>query len=129
MRPRYARWRARPRNRTIVSRQWYKASLPVCRSAIVRRAAATTRSRPGPRTRQLHEEVVMHFLTRRALSRRAMLRGAGTVLALPLLDAMIPATVHAAPAPRPRAGFLYMAHGAIMDRWTPAGEGRNFELS
>jgi len=71
----------------------------------------------------------MHFLTRKALSRRAVLRGSGVALALPLLDAMIPATVHGAPAPKPRFAALYLAHGAIMQQWTPAQEGRDFALS
>jgi len=71
----------------------------------------------------------MFFLTRKALSRRMLLRGAGTALALPLLDSMIPAGVHAAPVPKPRVACMYMAHGAILDQWTPAGNERDFTLS
>ncbi len=71
----------------------------------------------------------MFFMTRKALSRRTLLRGAGSALALPLLDAMIPAGVHAAPLPKPRVACMYMAHGAIMNQWTPAGEERDFTLS
>ena len=59
-----------------------------------------------------------HFLTRRSLSRRAMLRGLGTALALPWLDSMLPAMA-AAPAARTRFGALYIPHGATMSRWTP----------
>jgi len=71
----------------------------------------------------------MYFLTRKALSRRRLLRGSGVALALPLLDAMIPAGLHAAPAPKPRLACLYLAHGAIMEQWTPRETGRNFSLS
>jgi hypothetical protein len=69
-----------------------------------------------------------HFITRRHLSRRAVLRGAGTVLALPLLDAMVPA-MSAVPAARKRFGAIYFPHGATMARWTPRGEGADFALS
>jgi hypothetical protein len=75
------------------------------------------------------------YLTRKHLSRRAVLKGAGVTLGLPLLDAMIPAATalaQTAAAPKLRAGFFYLPHGAIMwntpygadmDRWTPSGSG------
>lgn len=81
------------------------------------------------------------FLTRKHLSRRTVLRGAGAALALPLLDAMIPAATalaQTAGAPKLRMGFFYLPHGAIMgntlhgpemDRWTPSGSGADFKLS
>jgi hypothetical protein len=72
------------------------------------------------------------FLTRKALSRRTLLRGAGVAIGLPLLDAMIPAATAlaaTAAAPRPRLGFVYFPHGAVMDRWVPEGVGTSFELS
>lgn len=71
----------------------------------------------------------MYFLTRKALSRRTLLRGAGVALALPLLESMIPAGLQAAVPPTTRFACLYLAHGAIMDQWTPQQEGRNFALS
>ena len=72
----------------------------------------------------------MRYLTRRHLSRRAVLRGAGATLALPLLQSMFPAGVAAAAtAPRPRLACIYIPHGAIMSRWTPAGDGTALELS
>ncbi|HEY0302633.1 MAG TPA: hypothetical protein VGC36_14905, partial [Rhizomicrobium sp.] len=58
------------------------------------------------------------FLTKKHLSRRAVLRGAGVAVALPLLDAMIPAATalaKTAAAPKMRAGFFYLPHGAIMN--------------
>src|ERR1700733_7566960 len=56
----------------------------------------------------------------------------GVTLALPLLDSMIPAQTairKTAAAAMPRLGFVYVPHGAIMDKWTPATEGAGFELS
>ncbi len=61
-----------------------------------------------------------------ALPRRTFLRGMGVTIALPLLDAMIPAfSVLAKTAARPvkRLGFIYTPNGATMSAWTPAGEG------
>ncbi len=72
------------------------------------------------------------YITRKHLSRRTFLRGAGVAVGLPLLDAMIPAwtaLAQTAAAPRPRMGFLYLPHGAIMEHWTPAAEGTSFELT
>ncbi|MGH8258672.1 MAG: DUF1552 domain-containing protein [Steroidobacteraceae bacterium] len=81
------------------------------------------------------------FLTKKHLSRRATLKGLGVSLALPLLDAMIPAgtaLAKTAAAPKMRAGFFYWPHGAIMnntpygekmDHWMPSGKGPTFKLS
>jgi hypothetical protein len=71
------------------------------------------------------------FVTKKHLSRRTMLRGLGMGLSLPLLDAMIPASTalaQTAAAPKPRLGFFYFPHGAVMEKWTPAKAGRDFEL-
>jgi hypothetical protein len=60
------------------------------------------------------------------------LRGMGAALALPLLDAMIPAATALAKTDgtRPmRTGFMYIPHGADMANWTPAAAGAGFELS
>jgi hypothetical protein len=72
------------------------------------------------------------IITKKALPRRTFLRGMGTTLALPLLDAMVPSmTALAATAAKPvrRLGFVYIPMGAHMPRWTPAGEGALGELS
>ncbi len=81
------------------------------------------------------------FLTKKHLSRRTVLQGVGVALALPLLDAMIPAATalaKTAAAPKLRAGFFYIPHGAVMgntshgaamDHWTPRGAGEAFTLS
>ena len=81
------------------------------------------------------------FLSKRHLSRRTVLKGAGITLALPLLDAMIPAATalaQTAAVPKMRMGFFYLPHGAIMgntvhgpemDKWTPSGSGADFKLS
>src|SRR5215469_17681531 len=72
------------------------------------------------------------FLTRKHLPRRTFLRGMGAAVALPLLDAMLPAQTplsKTAAKPLPRLGFVYVPHGAIMDRWTPKTEGADFEMT
>ncbi|MEN9704517.1 MAG: hypothetical protein RLZZ393_396 [Pseudomonadota bacterium] len=72
------------------------------------------------------------FITRKHLSRRTLLRGLGVSVALPLLDAMIPAATalaNTAAAAKPRLGFFYFPHGAVMERWTPKTTGRDFALS
>jgi len=71
------------------------------------------------------------YITRKHLSRRTMLKGAGAAVALPLLDAMIPAATalaNTAAAPKPRMAFIYFPHGAVMDKWTPKKEGADFDL-
>jgi hypothetical protein len=73
------------------------------------------------------------IVVKKALSRRYFLRGVGTTLALPLLDAMVPAftpVAKAAGAGTPRLGFFYIPNGKVDDnRWTPVAEGADFELS
>src|SRR6201988_5014141 len=81
------------------------------------------------------------FITKKHLSRRTVLKGAGVNVALPFLSAMVPASTalaQTAAAPKIRTGFFYIPHGAIMwntshgkamDRWTPSGAGANFKLS
>mgnify|MGYP003336288703 CR=1 FL=1 len=72
------------------------------------------------------------MITKRAISRRTVLRGLGVSMALPLLDSMVPAmtAMAATPAaPSQRFGFIYVPHGSIMREWTPAQEGSNFEFS
>lgn len=67
------------------------------------------------------------FVTKKSLDRRTFLRGVGTTVALPFLDAMAPALA-AAPAAPPRLGFIYAANGVIQDQWKPAAAGA-LELS
>jgi hypothetical protein len=81
------------------------------------------------------------YVTKKHLSRRTVLKAGGVSLGLPLLDAMIPAATalaQTAAAPKLRAGFFYIPHGAIMwntpfgkdmDHWTPSGSGDAFKLS
>src|SRR5580698_10988618 len=72
------------------------------------------------------------FLTKKSLSRRTILRGAGTAVALPLLDAMFPTLVPLAKAdskPRMRFGAVYFPNGAIMQQLTPATVGTGFEFT
>lgn len=70
------------------------------------------------------------FVTKKAMSRRTVLRGMGTALSLPLLDAMIPAFAPAASSnPARRLGVVYHPNGVIYDQWLPKGTGTEFELS
>ena len=74
------------------------------------------------------------IVTKKALSRRTFLRGAGTLIALPLLDAMIPsmtalAQTPAAPQRLRRLSYVYMPMGCDRSRWTPPGAERLDELS
>jgi hypothetical protein len=72
------------------------------------------------------------FITRKHLSRRTLLKGAGAAVALPLLDAMVPASTalaQTAAAPKTRMGFIYFPHGAVQAAWTPKGTGKDFEFS
>jgi hypothetical protein len=80
------------------------------------------------------------FLTKKHISRREMLRGGGVALALPFLEAMVPAGTALAQVeamPKKRAGFFYLPHGTIMnntpfgeevDTWTSSGAGDSFQL-
>ena len=72
------------------------------------------------------------IVTRKSLNRRFFLRGFGTALALPFLDAMTPAFAAAsktAGAPPMRMAFLYVPNGIIMKDWTPKTEGRGYEFT
>jgi hypothetical protein len=69
---------------------------------------------------------------RKAISRRTVLRGLGTTVALPLLDAMVPALTamqKTAAAPVRRLGVVYHPNGVIYENWLPKGTGRDFTLS
>jgi hypothetical protein len=73
------------------------------------------------------------FISKKHIPRRAVLKGAGATLALPLLDAMFPATSAAATTaagktPK-RFAFVGFPHGAIMDRWSPKETGADFTMS
>ena len=71
-------------------------------------------------------------ITKLALPRRTFLRGIGTSLALPLLDAMVPAaTALAQTAANPvrRLGFVYIPNGVIQEQWVPATTGAGFDFS
>ncbi len=72
------------------------------------------------------------IVTRKAIARRTMLRGLGATLALPLLDAMVPAftpLLRSAARPVSRLGVVYVPMGAVMNNWTPTAEGAEFEMS
>jgi len=72
------------------------------------------------------------FITKKHLSRRTFLKGVGITVALPFLDAMVPAQTPlalTAANPTQRFGFIYVPMGSIMKQWTPEKEGIGFEFS
>jgi hypothetical protein len=72
------------------------------------------------------------IVMRKAISRRTVLRGIGTAVALPLLDAMVPALtaqVKTPASPIRRLGVVYHPNGVIYQNWLPTGTGRDFTLS
>ncbi len=73
------------------------------------------------------------FLFKKHIPRRAVLKGVGATIALPLLDAMIPASTAWAQTPAgkipKRFAFVGFPHGAIMDRWSPKETGASFTIS
>jgi hypothetical protein len=72
------------------------------------------------------------MIFQKAIPRRAFLRGVGTSIALPLLDAMVPAfgaTTHPAAQPVTRLCTVFVPNGRIMNKWTPATEGTGFAMT
>jgi hypothetical protein len=71
------------------------------------------------------------FITKKSLPRRTVLRGLGATVALPLLDAMVPALTaqtRTAASPVRRFGAVFVPNGAIMEQWIPATPGSGFEF-
>jgi hypothetical protein len=76
----------------------------------------------------------MVYLTKKHLSRRTVLRGAGVAVALPFLQSMVPAGAFAQEAdgvtkPPCRLACIYIPHGSVMEKWMPTGEGKGFQFS
>ena len=74
----------------------------------------------------------MSYVTAKSLPRRTVLRGLGATMALPFLEAMLPALslrARAAGKPAHRFQAFYVPNGMAMQHWTPKGEGSAFELS
>ena len=84
---------------------------------------------------RLQNGIVSHqpmMIFKKSIPRRRFLRGAGTALALPMLDAMFPALASAAQTASRRVtrlSFFEVPNGIIMEKWTPASLGTGFELS
>jgi len=68
------------------------------------------------------------FISKRHIPRRTFLRGVGATVALPLLDAMVPALA-SVPTGVSRYSFLHVPHGASPPYWKPTGAGKDWELS
>src|SRR5688572_24227205 len=73
------------------------------------------------------------YISKKHVSRRAVLKGIGATVALPLLDAMSPAATAwaqtAAGSTPKRFAFVGFPHGAIMDRWSPKQTETDYEMS
>ena len=71
------------------------------------------------------------IITKMALPRRTFLRGMGAALALPMLDAMVPALAAQSAKPKavPRLGFYYVPNGTYLPNFHPVGVGTNFEFT
>jgi len=70
------------------------------------------------------------MIFKKAIPRRSFLRGGGAALALPLLDAMVPAFASAAETkPALRMAFVYVPLGTIRNKWVPTTEGPSYELT
>lgn len=69
------------------------------------------------------------MIFKKALDRRTFLRGAGAVMALPLLDAMTPALAASGKAAPFRVGYLYLPTGRFMETWLPTTTGANYETT
>src|SRR5215207_3633390 len=96
----------------------------------------------GPRKRRRHRrrgwvpagvkgEAIM-IVTKKAISRRTVLRGLGTAVSLPLLDAMIPALTAAQNTPAKavrRLAVVYHPNGVVYENWLPGGAGTDFTFS
>jgi hypothetical protein len=72
----------------------------------------------------------MMVINQKALPRRTILRGLGTTLALPFVDAMVPALARAQNLAKPptRLSIVYLPNGIMMDQWTPDAEGTGYKL-
>jgi hypothetical protein len=69
------------------------------------------------------------FVTRQHLDRRTVLKGIGAAIALPMLDAMMPAMAASTATAPARVSFVYVPNGIVMDNWTPKTTGQDFEFT
>jgi len=69
------------------------------------------------------------FISKLSLPRRTFLRGVGATVALPFLEAMVPAFKASAAVSARRFGAVFVPNGAIVDEWTPKTPGQGFELT
>ncbi|MGY8814898.1 MAG: DUF1552 domain-containing protein [Gammaproteobacteria bacterium] len=69
------------------------------------------------------------MIFKKAIQRRAFIKGAGAAIALPFLDAMVPALAATAGQRPFRIGYVYLPTGRIMDHWIPTATGSDYELT
>src|SRR5882724_4113631 len=111
----------------IISFQaWYSLSFGANNSKCAGFLNPLWRERRGNRRYEM-------IITKKHISRRTVLKGIGTTIALPLLGAMSPAATAWAQTPAgstaKRFAFVGFPHGAVMDRWSPKQTGSSFEMS
>src|SRR5687768_2562355 len=69
------------------------------------------------------------IITRKSLPRRTFLKGVGTAIALPVLDAMAPAMAASEVTPPVRLAIVYVPNGIVMGEWTPKATGKEFDFT
>jgi hypothetical protein len=69
------------------------------------------------------------MIFKKSMPRRTFLRGAGAAIAVPFLDAMVPALAASSASSQLRVGFIYLPVGRIMENWTPTAVGSDYELT
>ena len=118
----------RPRDRVLRSR---RPSARSCAAAAGRLPLVVDDSGDRQERSVSDEEIAVMIVTKKAISRRTVLRGMGAAVALPLLDAMVPALtaqVKTPAKPVRRLGVVYHPNGVIYENWLPKGTGRRFRV-
>src|SRR6185503_7366759 len=115
-----AHLRNRPR-RGILRRSGAAEDHEGCRTAQLPLVGSGTRYRQKHAIPDEEDERVMMIITQKAIPRRTMLKAAGAALALPFIDAMVPALAQTPKAPN-RLSVVYLPNGVMMNNWTPDKE-------
>src|SRR5215813_2645462 len=117
------------KERTVSDEESGIMSMSSANASAIARSHQLMSSANASATARSHQSMLV---SKKTISRRTMLRGIGTAIALPLLDAMVPALTAAqntAAKPIQRFGVVYHPNGIIYDKWLPKGVGTEFEFS
>src|SRR5215470_7262387 len=119
--------------RPMITTSFQLWSRPLFRAKSSRSIGCLSRLFRRPRFKNDVLAEIQMYISKKRISRRTMLKGIGTTIALPLLDAMNPAATAWAQTPAgstpKRFAFIGFPHGAIMDRWVPKQTGTDYEMS